>query len=186
MSAVMVTEVEAEGQNPSLHFCKLCQVWISGELNCQAHLSGRKHIKRARLYQQMQQKGMGGTSQDVESAESAETGALDSLANGPKVCSSVLMPVSEADTSMVPLYKCNLCDITATSLDHLEAHYRGVKHQKRLALEAMKTGGEASAIMTETLQGKPICPGAAFHCTVCGITCSSLENLQTHCKVTCP
>eukprot|EP00873_Tetraselmis_striata_P045965 jgi/Tetstr1/466229/TSEL_010786.t1 len=189
----LATEMETEGQNPSLHYCKLCQVWISGDLNCQAHLAGRKHIKRYKLYQQVQHKAGVPRSQaegelEVEGSNNAtvppgdSVPLADALAVGPKVCSSVLLPVSEADSSMVPLYKCNLCDITATSLDHLEAHYRGVKHQKRLALVAMKSGGEANAIMADTDDGKPICPGAAFHCTVCEITCSSLENLQTHCK----
>lgn len=51
---------------------------------------------------------------DQSEAPRAHWGGLD----------AVLMPVAEADKSMVPLYQCNLCGITATSIDHLDAHYR--------------------------------------------------------------
>ena len=133
----------------------------------------------------------------------------------------VLMPSSAPDAPKAPLFRCDLCSVVATSLDHLDAHFRGLKHRRRMALSALQSAaadGEApeatedcsgaSRAPTDVSSGSSdssrgiagimdgrtwantgaaaaaglMCPSNAFTCSVCNVACSSLENLQIHCK----
>lgn len=104
----LATEMETEGQNPSLHYCKLCQVWISGDLNCQAHLAGRKHIKRYKLYQQVQHKAGVPRSQvegelEVEGSNNATVPPGDSVPLGETTrhCGRLIVRAAQASVWFV-------------------------------------------------------------------------------------
>lgn len=106
------------------------------------------------------QHGSSSPQQDHDLAESLTTGYEPAQ---PTVGSPGLAADSASNVLRGAHY-CSTCNVSTTSALHLQTHYMGAKHQRRIA----QTQDEDAA------QHNPL------HCSACGITATSEVHLQLH------
>lgn len=95
----------------------------------------------------------------VPAASSTSTSAAGGKATGfPPSSEAPLLP---AGVARGPYY-CTVCSVSATSAAHLQTHYMGSKHQRRLA------------------QSQDSREHSPHYCSVCGISATSAVHLQLH------
>lgn len=87
---------------------------------------------------------------------SATGGKATSFPPGGEAC-----PLHPAGAACGPYY-CTVCSVSATSAVHLQTHYMGSKHQRRLA------------------QSQDSREHSPHYCSVCGISATSAVHLQLH------
>ncbi|VDP25393.1 unnamed protein product [Echinostoma caproni] len=88
--------------------------------------------------------------------------------------------------------RCELCDLTFTSVENLNGHINGQKHKRKLNASATITPAPNGSVVTSStdaapsIGSDPTVPLATnnqpLHCIACDLTCSSVEQLTFHLK----
>ena len=100
----------------------------------------------------------------AESAQSAYSSASKPTASAQVMPASHGISPDGSSSEVAGTHHCTICNISTTSAVHLQTHYMGSKHQRRLA--------QAQEGMQDELD--------PHYCAICGITATSDVHLQLH------
>ncbi|XP_074296399.1 uncharacterized protein LOC141626559 isoform X2 [Silene latifolia] len=136
-------------------FCSLCGVSTTSELTMNSHLQGRKHKAKVARFK---------ASDTTPSLQHVST-----------------LSSEQENSSDTKEWDCSLCQVSVTSEALLASHLQGKKHKAKEA--KLQTGEIIDSIQVMSV---PSSGGIAtdsdnqWHCSVCGVSASSENNLNAH------
>ncbi|XP_074296106.1 uncharacterized protein LOC141623860 isoform X1 [Silene latifolia] len=136
-------------------FCSLCGVSTTSELTMNSHLQGRKH-----------------------KAKEARFKASDTT---PSLQHVSTLSSEQENSSDTKEWDCSLCQVSVTSEALLASHLQGKKHKAKEA--KLQTGEIIDSIQVMSVPssgGNATDSDNQWHCSVCGVSASSENNLNAH------
>uniref|UniRef100_A0A336KIT7 CSON008491 protein n=1 Tax=Culicoides sonorensis TaxID=179676 RepID=A0A336KIT7_CULSO len=167
--------------------CKLCNLMLSSQIVYEAHIQGKKHLKKVADAKQyscdlchttmmsaQEQKEHNETEQHIESVKVAEFFEKQrqeekELEKKKMESSKPFMTPEELQqiksiANPVSQFKCDICNVTCNSQPNLDAHLVSKKHTKKVAEHNLNK--KASAVQ--------------YSCQMCQFLCYSSEEHEAH------